>query len=131
PSIQRNVFALQVPKMTALEIRQLVKNGEDSSGLTFEGSATELVVSLAEGMPYLASLLSHHAGLAALDEGRLVVTTDDLSAALAAALDEFRGRISKRAQTQIGIGASKGMHKILGPLCGAVLSTAGEFQLED
>jgi hypothetical protein len=131
PSIQRNVFALEVPKMTASEIRHLVRNGEESSGLTFDDAATECIVSLANGTPYLASLLSHHAGLAALDAGRLAVTTQDVAIALSDALDELRGRISKRAQAQIAAGAAKGIHRTLGPLSGAVQSSGGEFQLED
>ena len=44
PSIQRNISAIQVPKMTPLEIRELVKKGEAVSGVTFDNSAVEAVI---------------------------------------------------------------------------------------
>ena len=81
PSIQRNVFALQLPTMTADEVRALVTKGGESSGLTFEPDATQRVVALGAGFPYLASLISHHAGLAALDAQRLTVNLDDVARA--------------------------------------------------
>lgn len=131
PSIQRNVFALQVPIMMASEVRHLVKNGADSCGLVFDDAATKFIVNVANGLPYLASLLSHHAGLIAIDDGRLAVTTDDISAAIAEALSELRGRISKRSQIQIANSVNDRSQKMLGVLAGAAQSAGGQFNMDD
>jgi Cdc6-like AAA superfamily ATPase len=131
PSIRRNVFALQLPKMEAAEIRHLVNAGEEQSGISFESGATEFVVFVAHGSPYLASLLSHHAGLAALDRSRTTVTSDDVSVGIDRALDELKGRISKLSQLQIDQGVSEGMRNILGLLAGAALFAGGRFSAGD
>lgn len=131
PSIRRNVFALQVPKMEAAEIRHLVSTGEQTSGIAFEPVATDYVVFVAHGSPYLASLLSHHAGLAALDNGRTSVTVEDVSGGIDRALDELKARISKASQLQIDQGVSEGMRNILGLLAGAALFSGGRFSAGD
>src|SRR5579863_10424018 len=67
PSIQRNIFALQIPWMPPAEIGILIRNGGDLCGLTFDDAAEAAVISAAHGSPYLATLIGHHAGLSALD----------------------------------------------------------------
>jgi Cdc6-like AAA superfamily ATPase len=131
PSIRRNVASLQVPKMTALEVRSLVENGETMSGLTFEPEAVTFVISIAHGLPYLASLLSHHAGLAALDDGRTKVTVEDVSAAIAEALDELKGRLSRKALTQIGECLRTGSLQSLGALAGSARLSGARFDMND
>lgn len=131
PSIRRNVFALQIPKMEAAEIRHLVSAGEQTSGVAFDPAATEFVVFVAHGSPYLASLISHHAGLAALDNTRTTVTADDVNVGIDRALDELKGRISKASQLQIEQAVSEGMRNILGLLAGAALFNGGRFSAGD
>jgi Cdc6-like AAA superfamily ATPase len=130
PGIRRNIFALQVPAMTATEIRDLVKNGEEQSDITFEPAAIEFIIAIAHGMPYIATLISHHAGLAAVDSNRLTVTTDDVSAAIAEALSELNGRLLRTSQLQIAEGVRKGVHKLLSPLSREAIVTGGKFTLE-
>jgi hypothetical protein len=131
PSIRRNVFALQIPKMEAAEVRHLVSAGEQTSGVAFEPAATDFVVFVAHGSPYLASLLSHHAGLAALDNTRTSVSAQDVAIGVDRALDELRARISKASQLQIDQGVSEGMRNILGLLAGAALFNGGRFSAND
>jgi Cdc6-like AAA superfamily ATPase len=131
PSIRRNIFAMQVPKMTAGEINSLVENGEELSGVTFDKAATDFIVFVANGSPYLASLLSHHSGLAAIDKGRANVTVEDVSLAVDQALTEFRGRISKHSQIQIDQAAKSGVRHVLGVMAGAALFNNGRFDGRD
>ena len=131
PSIRRNVFALQLPKMTAAEVRQLVKNGETSTGVTFEEPALEFVVQLAHGSPYVASLISHHAGLNALDKGRLAVAPEHVAVAADQALDEFRGRISRHSQVQIERLEGELAHHPLALMAGEALFSNGRFNSSD
>jgi hypothetical protein len=127
PSIQRNVFALEAAPLSEAETRLLVKTGEGASGLRFEEAASAFIVAVSNGLPYLASLNSHLAGLNALDEGRTVVTRDDVASGTALALAELLGRISKRSQSQISLCVQQGAHRLLGPLAGAAQLTGGVF----
>lgn len=131
PSIRRNIFALQVPKMSAAEISQLVENGEEVSGVAFDKAAMDFIVFVANGSPYLASLLSHHSGLAAIDKSRTTVTMDDVSFAVDQALAEFRGRISRHSQLQIDQAAKSGVRHVLGVMAGAALFNNGRFDGRD
>jgi hypothetical protein len=127
PSIQRNVFALEAAPLSEAETRLLVKTGENASGLRYEEAAASFIVAVSNGLPYLASLNSHLAGLNALDEGRTVVTRDDVAQGTALALAELLGRISKRSQSQISLCVQQGAHRLLGPQAGAAQLTGGVF----
>jgi Cdc6-like AAA superfamily ATPase len=131
PTINRNIFAVEAPRMTPEEIRDLVGKGESASGLVFDEAAREMVVSVANGMPYSASLLSQHAGLAALSEGRTSVDDDDVSAALAEAMLEIHGRLTRRAQFQLRTLVRDGAHKLLGPIAGIAQFSGGCFTRDD
>lgn len=127
PGIRRNVLALQLPPMTPAEIHDLVSNGEGVSGITFEPPAVAFIAQVTSGLPYVATLLSYHAGLAALDEARTAVTIDDVSAAISEAMSELNGRMSRRVQALIRDGVLKGLHKSLGRLAREALPVGGRF----
>jgi hypothetical protein len=131
PSIQRSVFALELPRMTPDEVRQLVDKGEKAGGVTFEETARDLIVNLAAGFPYLASLLSHHSALTALDAGRTSVQRDDVAAAAQTALDELRSRLSRRSQWHIEETVKKGGLSVLGAIAACAQSAAPRFTLEE
>ena len=131
PSVQRNIFAMHVPKMDPVEICELIKNGEGVVGLTFDDHAVHAVVSSAIGLPYLATLLSHRAALVAINRGRTTVHAADVAAANDEAAQEFRGRISRRTQIQIDDQVRRGELASLGALAGAAQTTGGPFTCED
>ena len=131
PSIQRSVAALPVPDMSATEVRQLVVNGEDASGVNFESAAIGLVVSVASGLPYLASLLCHHASHLAIEQGRMTVKTQDVSSAISEALHEFESRTAKRSRAQITACLREISLEALGVLANASQSTGGRFSQDD
>jgi hypothetical protein len=76
---------------------------------------------------YLASLISHRAALAAMDQMRTTVTGADVATANSEVLEEFRGRISRRTLMQIEDQARAGKLTVLGALAGAAHSTGGWF----
>jgi hypothetical protein len=131
PSIRRNIFAFQVPKMSTAEIHHLIENGQSISGVSFEPPSIDFITSVANGSPYIACLLSHHAGLAAVDKGRLKIAVDDVSVAVDQALAEFRGRISRPSQVQIEKLTKNGVRQILGMLSGASMFNGGRFDVSD
>jgi len=126
PSIRRNIFALQIPRMQPAEVRRLVKAGEQSSGLIFTPEATDFVVFVANGSPYLASLLSHHAGLATLDQGLPEVSPEDVSAGVDRCLQELSGRISRASHLQIERCGER-LRSALALIAGGALFTGGRF----
>ena len=131
PSIRRNIFALQVPKMSTAEVHSLIENGQTVSTVGFDPSATDFITAVANGSPYIASLLSHHAGLAAVDKGRLKVTTEDVALAVDQALAEFQGRISRHSQMQVDKVTKNGVRQILGMLAGSSMFNGGRFDAND
>lgn len=131
PSIQRNIFALQMPWMSPAEIRLLIKNGSELCELTFEDAAEDAIVSAAHGSPYLASLISHHAGLCALDEQRTRVSSADVLHAIVNSAQEFRGRMSGRARAQLKFFDAADKTALLGSVAGTSLLSNGSFRIED
>jgi Cdc6-like AAA superfamily ATPase len=131
PSIQRSVAALPVPDMSATEVRQLVVNGEEASGVNFESAAIGLIVSVANGLPYLASLLCHHASHLAIEQGRMTVKVGDVGAAVNEALHEFESRTAKRSRVHIAACLREIPLDALAILAGAAQSTGGRFNLDD
>jgi len=131
PSIQRSIFALELPRMTPDEVRQMVSKGEKVGGVTFDAPASDLIIVLAAGFPYLASLLSHHSALTALDAGRTTVGREDVAKAANEALEELRSRLSRRSQWHIEETVRRGGLAPLGAIAAACQSASGRFTLED
>jgi Cdc6-like AAA superfamily ATPase len=131
PSIRRNILALQVPRMDQDEVRQLVRIGEEATGITFEEEASQLITAVAFGSPYLASLLSHHAGLAAIDADRMQVDIEDVRHAIRQAGEELGGRISLLPRMQIDQAAADGKLVGLAALAGASLLGSGHFEIRE
>ena len=131
PSIRRNIFALRVPKMTEAEVLQIVANGERESDLKFDKDASDFVVAVARGLPYMASLICHHAGHAALDQGRSAVLAADVQSAVDRAVEEFQGRVPTPAQAHVRRLFEQARHDTLGMTARAALSADGVFTTAD
>jgi hypothetical protein len=131
PSIRRNILAIRLPLMSDEEASELVKIGEGASGLVYDPPAREFIVKIAAGWPYIASLLAHHSGLAALDGGRTTVQAEDVAEALEGALSELAGRVSKPQRARAEQLMGSGLTKALGILARATLKGGGEFSIEE
>jgi Cdc6-like AAA superfamily ATPase len=97
PSIRRNIYGLRVPDMTTDEIGEMIQIGETVSGLTFSEGAKELIGRMANGSPYLASLLAQYAGFCALDDESMEVSSHHIDAAREQVAEELRQRLPDRA----------------------------------
>ena len=131
PSIQRNIFALQVPWMPPAEIRQLIRNGGELCGLTFDDEAEDAILSAAHGSPYLATLLGHHGAMTALDDQRVRVGGSDVLSAIGAAILEFQGRMSGRVRSQLKKYAGGDQTPYMGIVAGVSLLSNGSFRMDD
>ncbi|MBW8812412.1 MAG: ATP-binding protein [Caulobacterales bacterium] len=127
PSIRRNIFALRVPKMSETEVLQIVANGEREADLKFDTQAAAFVVEVARGSPYIANLICHHAGHAALDQGRSTVLPSDVATAADRAILEFQGRIPTPAQIQVRRLFDQGRQDALAMTARGALASDGVF----
>jgi Cdc6-like AAA superfamily ATPase len=130
-TVQRNLIALQLPKMTAAEIRSIIRNGESLTEMEFDDVAVHGIIARCIGFPYLASLISQRAALVAMDQTRTTVTGADVDSATSDMLEEFRARISRRTQMQIEEQVRAGKLPVLGALAGAAHSAGGWFTAEE
>jgi Cdc6-like AAA superfamily ATPase len=131
PAVQRSILALHLPKMSAAEIRELVKKGEPITGIAFDEGAVHAIIARSIGFPFLASLLSHRAGLKAIDRGADVVTFGDVATATSDAVEEAYTRLSRRSQLEIKKRVQAGALGALGALAGVAQSVGGPFNLDD
>lgn len=127
PSIRRNVVGIPVQIMDRDEIRQLVNIGEAHSGLRFEDDAFERIADIASGSPYLASLLSQHSGLAAVERSSSVVKESDVRTAIERTLGEVKLRVSPHNLHYIESAEKMGFADQLGDLARLALVNAGRL----
>lgn len=130
PSIRRNILGLQVPRMTGSEIEELVHNGEAVCGLTFDPEAISLVTAVAYGSPYIASLLSQHAGLSAIDRKAKTVGRIDVTNAISQAVNEIVQRVSAKSLHYIARAKTDGHERNLGLIARAALHAGGRLTAE-
>lgn len=130
PSIRRNILGLQVPNMTLGEVSQLIELGSGSCGLQYRQDAIDLVAHVSLGLPYIASLLSQHAGIAALDRKATSVERADVAQALDVAVEETRQRLSERSVRLIQRVQEQGGCAALVKLADDALHHAGVIELK-
>jgi energy-coupling factor transporter ATP-binding protein EcfA2 len=97
----RDISALQLPRMTATEIRSIIKNGETAADVEFDDAATQAIIARCIGFPYLASLISYRAALVAVGQNRFNVRAEDVRIGAREAVEELWGRIPGRTQMQV------------------------------
>lgn len=131
PSIRRNILALQVPKMSDEEVLEIVGKGDREIGMAFEPAASELVVAVSRGSPYIANLLCHHAGHAALNDGRTTVLASDVASAVDLIQGEFEIRIGKALTSRIRALIRHDHGPDLDVAARAAMSAEGAFSVRD
>lgn len=129
PSVRRNILAIPVPLMTPEEISELVAIGERASDISVPPVSRDYIVKISAGSPYIASLLSHHAALEAMDAERMEVLPADVAAGLEQALAELGSRISKHTMVQVRRLVDDTSADLLGVIASASLAGGGEFDL--
>jgi hypothetical protein len=131
PSIRRNILGLAVPRMADEEVVEIIKIGEAASGLRFTPDSIDVVCSTARGLPYLASLISQHAGLIALDREATIVERHDVVEATRQTLDELGLRLSSLALHEIERLYRLGRNEELGLLALLSVQHGGRLLIDD
>jgi Cdc6-like AAA superfamily ATPase len=101
PSIRRNIIGIPVRRMEDDEIAELVELGAKTSDIGFEKDAMASIIATSCGSPYLASLISQHSGLNAIDRESRTVSRGDVAIAIQTVSDELALRLSRDSLHQI------------------------------
>lgn len=88
PSIERCLRQIQLPRMSDVELGEIVDKGAKVGGMSFEPEARQVIVTSSRGFPHYAHLLGKHAVLAAFDDGRQIVALAHFSTGLEAAIQD-------------------------------------------
>lgn len=101
PSIRRNIMGLPLGPMPDQEAVEILRRAEDATGLQFDQSASELILRMAGGSPYLVRLLGGRSAARALDGSRSTVQADDVLAGTEVVLGEWNAGLPRRVQAQL------------------------------
>jgi hypothetical protein len=93
PSIRRNIIGVPIQRLGSDEVREILRIGEEASGLSFTSGAAGMVEQLANGSPYLVRLIAYHSSMIALDSGRYDVREEDVDAGLERMVEETEARL--------------------------------------
>lgn len=125
PSIRRNVLGLPVTTMGEDEVLELIGLGEAASGVQFDPRATDRIVEVALGSPYLASLLAQQAAYGALDRRAPRVELADVTGAIGATIRDVTLRIPPRVRQQLAVLEGRLSPDQLAPLAREALRNFG------
>jgi Cdc6-like AAA superfamily ATPase len=131
PSIQRNIIGLQIPLMSEEEVRQLLQIAHSHTGLTFSDEASDLIVRVSRGWPYVASLLAHHAALAAVRKKSLLVELEEAQEAIRQAAEEVAGRLGRETVREVAAARAQAGPECLAAAAKAHIAHGGEFTGDD
>jgi Cdc6-like AAA superfamily ATPase len=81
-STERALVQVAMPRMSDDELKEIIKNGAEKLELSFQERIMERIVSLSQGLPHYAHLLSLHACQRAVLNNRSVVQEDDFDFAV-------------------------------------------------
>ncbi len=92
-SIERVLVQVPMPRMSADEIRQIVKNGLTLLEMEIDENSLEEITHLSQGLPYITHLLSLHSVRSALASKHLTVSSTDVEAGIKVALEQWQQSI--------------------------------------
>lgn len=94
-SVERALVQIPMPRMSALEIAEIVANGMRRLGMTIDQSALTELTSLSQGLPYITHLLALNSAKTAIRAARLNVTAADVDAGIKLSLGQWQQSVVK------------------------------------
>lgn len=131
PSIRRNIVGLPMRPMNANEVRELLAIGERAADIVYSNDAARLVTTIAGGSPYLVRLISHQAGLVALDAGFDTVNEDHAKTAVERVLTDWNASLPRRVQANLSREEARAQWPLLIAAARAGSSADGFFTVDD
>ncbi|MCD2314542.1 ATP-binding protein [Sphingomonas sp. IC-11] len=89
PSLRRHLSAFPLGRIDARSVREMIQNGGQKIGITFDDDSQQLILDLACGSPYHARLFCAHAVLRTLREGREQVSGAAALAGIVTAAEDW------------------------------------------
>lgn len=86
-SIDRSLVQIQMPRMNADELKEIISRAHQRLGMTMEHDARDLIVLLSQGLPHYTHLVALHATKSAIHDLRRTVAMTDLHSGLESALE--------------------------------------------
>jgi Cdc6-like AAA superfamily ATPase len=86
-SIERSLKQVQMPRMSAEELAEILEKCLAQVKMKIKGKAKERIAQLSQGMPHYTHLLGLHAAQAAVDADRNTVTKKDVEKAIRLAVE--------------------------------------------
>jgi Cdc6-like AAA superfamily ATPase len=131
PSIRRNIVGLPMRPLNPSEVKDLLAIGEAAADLRYSDDAKTMITTMASGSPYLVRLLSHAAGVAALDQQRSVVTAEHGRAAVERVLTDWNASLPRRVQANLARDEARAHWPLLIAAARAGSSADGFFAADD
>jgi Cdc6-like AAA superfamily ATPase len=92
-SIERALIQIQMPRMSSVEVKEIIEKGTTRLGMRAEKEALAQLASLSQGLPYITHLLALHSTRAALSNSSLTITTEHVSTGIRKALEQWQETI--------------------------------------
>ena len=81
-SIERAIAQIQMPRMSRLELGEIISKGLSEAGMTVQQDAQTRVTTLSQGLPSHTHTLAKFAALNAISNESLEITADDVAVAI-------------------------------------------------
>lgn len=81
-SVERALVQVSMPRMSDLELEQIVNRGLERASMTIETAARTSIVRLSQGLPHYTHLLGLQSGYAALNRGATEVGVSEVESAI-------------------------------------------------
>lgn len=94
-SVERALVQIPMPRMSGLEIAEIVANGMRRLSMTIDQGALGELTSLSQGLPYITHLLALNSAKTAIRNGRLNVTASDVDAGIKLSLGQWQQSVVK------------------------------------
>jgi Cdc6-like AAA superfamily ATPase len=130
PSIRRNIIGVPIQRLGGDEVREILRIGEEASGLSFTAGAAAMVEQLGNGSPYLVRLIAYHSSMIALDAGRYDVREEDVAAALERMVEETEARLPVLVAQRVRAADPGAYPEALSDLAAMASTPNGWFSLE-
>jgi Cdc6-like AAA superfamily ATPase len=98
-SVERALVQVQMPRMSPIEIQQIIESGLSKLGLGISSEALEIVVELAQGLPHYGHLLGLHASEIAHQSRRQTIHTDIVKQAIDVSINSAQQSIKQAWHT--------------------------------
>lgn len=95
-SIERTLVQISLPRMSRLEVKEIVENGMKRLKMKIHEGENNTIVNLSQGLPYVAHLLSLHATKVAIKRKSEIVEQEDVQHGITMSLENWQQSIKSR-----------------------------------